>query len=109
MRLGVGRPPGRQDPADFVLSSYTAAERKVLPFQVDRAADAVESLIEDGLEHDAAAVQRLTWLGEGRRVDDHELAAWAADQAGALLLDVRARAWRARSSRTPATSPPTSC
>ncbi len=50
VRLGVGRPPGRQDPADFVLSSYTAAERTVLPLQVDRAADAVESLIEDGLE-----------------------------------------------------------
>ncbi|MBV9831917.1 MAG: peptidyl-tRNA hydrolase, partial [Marmoricola sp.] len=50
VRLGVGRPPGRQDPADFVLSAYNAAERKVLPLQVDRAADAVESLIERGLE-----------------------------------------------------------
>ena len=50
VRAGIGRPPGRQDPADFVLSSYTAAERKELPFQVDRAADAVESLINDGLE-----------------------------------------------------------
>ncbi len=50
VRLGVGRPPGRQDPADFLLSSYSAAERKELPFQVDRAADAVESLVEHGLE-----------------------------------------------------------
>ncbi len=50
VRAGVGRPPGRQDPADFVLSSYSATERKELPFQVDRAADAVESLIEHGLE-----------------------------------------------------------
>ena len=49
VRVGIGRPPGRQDPADFVLSSYTAAERKVLPFQVDKAADAVECLIERGL------------------------------------------------------------
>jgi PTH1 family peptidyl-tRNA hydrolase len=49
VRVGVGRPPGRQDPADFVLSNYSSAERKVLPFQVDRAADAVESLIEHGL------------------------------------------------------------
>jgi PTH1 family peptidyl-tRNA hydrolase len=50
VRVGVGRPPGRQDPADFVLSNYSAAERKVLPFEVDRAADAVESLIGSGLE-----------------------------------------------------------
>jgi peptidyl-tRNA hydrolase, PTH1 family len=50
VRVGVGRPPGRQPVADFVLSDYTAAERKVLPFQVDRAADAVESLVTDGLE-----------------------------------------------------------
>src|SRR4029079_917410 len=50
VRVGVGRPPGRQDPADFVLSNYSAAERKELVFQVDRAADAVESLLEVGLE-----------------------------------------------------------
>ena len=50
VRLGIGRPPGRQDVADFVLSSYSAAERKELPFQVSDAADAVESLISDGLE-----------------------------------------------------------
>jgi peptidyl-tRNA hydrolase, PTH1 family len=49
-RVGIGRPPGRQAPADFVLSDYSAAERKVLPFQVDTAADAVESLLADGLE-----------------------------------------------------------
>jgi PTH1 family peptidyl-tRNA hydrolase len=50
VRVGIGRPPGRQAPADFVLSDYSAAERKLLPFGVDRAADAVESLITDGLE-----------------------------------------------------------
>jgi PTH1 family peptidyl-tRNA hydrolase len=50
VRVGVGRPPGRQDPADFVLSNYSAAERKELVFQVDRAADAVESLLDIGLE-----------------------------------------------------------
>jgi len=49
VRVGIGRPPGRQSPADFVLSDYSAAERKVLPFQVDRAADAVESLLTEGL------------------------------------------------------------
>ena len=50
VRLGIGRPPGRQAPADFVLSDYSSVERKVLGFQVDNAADAVESLVTDGLE-----------------------------------------------------------
>ena len=50
VRVGIGRPPGRQAPADFVLSDYSAAERKLLPFGVDRAADAVEGLITEGLE-----------------------------------------------------------
>jgi len=50
VRWGIGRPPGRQDPADFVLKDFTAAERKELPFLVDRAADAVEALLANGLE-----------------------------------------------------------
>lgn len=50
VRVGIGRPPGRRSPADFVLSDYSAAERKVLAFQVDRAADAVECLLTDGLD-----------------------------------------------------------
>jgi PTH1 family peptidyl-tRNA hydrolase len=50
VRVGIGRPPGRQSPADFVLSDYSAVERKVLPFQVDKAADSVESLVSVGLE-----------------------------------------------------------
>ena len=50
VRAGIGRPPGRQEPADFVLSAYSRAEQKELPFQVDTAADAVESLVRDGLE-----------------------------------------------------------
>ena len=50
LRVGIGRPPGRQDPADFVLSNYSSAERKLLPLEVDRAADAVESLVTQGLE-----------------------------------------------------------
>ena len=50
VRCGIGRPPGRQDVADFVLSNYSTVERKELPFQVDTAADAVESLVTDGLE-----------------------------------------------------------
>jgi PTH1 family peptidyl-tRNA hydrolase len=50
VRVGIGRPPGRRSPADFVLSDYSPLERKLLPFQVDRAADAVESLVREGLE-----------------------------------------------------------
>jgi peptidyl-tRNA hydrolase, PTH1 family len=50
VRCGIGRPPGRQDVADFVLSNYSTVERKELPFQVDTAADAVESLVLEGLE-----------------------------------------------------------
>lgn len=50
VRAGIGRPPGRQDVADFVLSNYSTAERKELPIQLVEAADAVESLITEGLE-----------------------------------------------------------
>ena len=50
VRVGIGRPPGRQDPADFVLRDFSPAERKDLDFHVDRAADSVEALITDGLE-----------------------------------------------------------
>ncbi|KWV32495.1 aminoacyl-tRNA hydrolase [Micromonospora rifamycinica] len=50
VRFGIGRPPGRQDPADFVLSDFGAAERKELAFLVDRAADVVESVVTKGVE-----------------------------------------------------------
>jgi PTH1 family peptidyl-tRNA hydrolase len=50
VRVGIGRPPGRQDPADFVLKDFSATERKELPFVYDRAADAVESLLTGTLE-----------------------------------------------------------
>jgi peptidyl-tRNA hydrolase, PTH1 family len=50
VRFGIGRPPGRQDPADYVLRDFSAAERKDLGYLVDRAADAVEVLLAEGLE-----------------------------------------------------------
>lgn len=50
VRFGIGRPPGRMDPADYVLRDFSAAERKDLEFHVDRAADAVEALVRDGLD-----------------------------------------------------------
>lgn len=50
VRFGIGRPPGRQDPADYVLKDFSGAERKELPFHGDRAADAVEALLTGSLE-----------------------------------------------------------
>ncbi len=50
VRAGIGRPPGRQSPADFVLSDYSGAERKELAFQIDAAADAIETLLTHGLD-----------------------------------------------------------
>lgn len=50
VRFGIGRPPGRMDVAAFVLKDFSAAERKELDYFVDRAADAVECLVVDGLE-----------------------------------------------------------
>ncbi|WP_225755354.1 aminoacyl-tRNA hydrolase [Actinotalea sp. Marseille-Q4924] len=56
VRVGVGRPPGRMDPADFVLKDFSTVERKDLPWLVDAAADAVEMVVLEGLE---AAQQRF--------------------------------------------------
>ncbi|WP_433434678.1 aminoacyl-tRNA hydrolase [Nonomuraea sp. CA-141351] len=50
VRFGIGRPPGRMDPASFVLRDFATMERKDLPFLVDRAADVVESLMSRGLD-----------------------------------------------------------
>ncbi len=58
LRCGIGRPPGRQDPADFVLSGFSAAERKEVPLFVDNAADAVEALVAEGLDR-----AQNTWHG----------------------------------------------
>ncbi|MFC6152725.1 aminoacyl-tRNA hydrolase [Nocardioides yefusunii] len=50
VRAGIGRPPGRQDVADFVLQNYSTVEKKELPMQIVDAADAIECLITEGLE-----------------------------------------------------------
>jgi peptidyl-tRNA hydrolase, PTH1 family len=50
VRFGISRPPGRQDPADYVLSDFSATQKKELDFLVDRAADIVESVIDNGVE-----------------------------------------------------------
>lgn len=56
VRVGVGRPPGRMETADYVLRDFAAAERKELPFLLDEAADAVDMLVRDGL---SAAQQKF--------------------------------------------------
>jgi PTH1 family peptidyl-tRNA hydrolase len=50
VRLGIGRPMGEQDPADFVLKAFSKVEQKELGDFLTRSADAVESLITNGLE-----------------------------------------------------------
>lgn len=49
VRVGIGRPPGRMDPADYVLRDFSPTERKELPFMLGDAADAVELLAGSGL------------------------------------------------------------
>jgi len=56
VRVGIDRPPGRMDAADYVLRDFTATERRELPWLVDAAADAVEMVVTQGL---AAAQQRF--------------------------------------------------
>ena len=48
LRVGIGRPPGRMDPADYVLRDFSGTERKELPFVVTDAVDAVDAVIRDG-------------------------------------------------------------
>jgi PTH1 family peptidyl-tRNA hydrolase len=49
VRIGIGRPPGRQDPADYVLKDFAGAERARLSIVLGDAADAVQDVIDDGL------------------------------------------------------------
>lgn len=56
VRVGIGRPPGRMDAADYVLRDFAGAEREALPNLLADAADAVESIVSDGL---IAAQQRF--------------------------------------------------
>lgn len=55
VRVGIGRPPGRQDPADWVLDPFSSTQRTQLPVLIGDAADAVEQIIDEGL---LAAQQR---------------------------------------------------
>lgn len=58
IRLGVGRPPGRQDPTDWVLESFTKREDPDVAVLIDDAADAVLCLVREGLEATQARFNR---------------------------------------------------
>ncbi len=49
LRLGIGRPPGRMDPKDYVLQDFSKDDIKLLPEVLDRAADAALTFVTDGL------------------------------------------------------------
>ncbi len=49
VRVGIGRPPGRMDPAVFVLRRFSGAERTEADLAVAEAADAVEAVMTDGV------------------------------------------------------------
>ena len=59
VRLGIGRPPGRQDPAEFVLKPFGSTERKDLPDLLARGADAVEALV---LDHETMRFKQMAAL-----------------------------------------------
>jgi peptidyl-tRNA hydrolase, PTH1 family len=65
VRIGIGRPPGRMDPADFVLHDFSPAERGLLPDVLDRAADAVGLLLARGLAAAQNEFHALALPGEG--------------------------------------------
>lgn len=56
LRVGIGRPPGRQDAAEFVLRNFSSAERKILPHVLQSASDAIVSIVDEGY---LAAQQRV--------------------------------------------------
>jgi peptidyl-tRNA hydrolase, PTH1 family len=75
VRIGVGRPPGRQDPADFVLQPIAKRDEPEIALWVDRAAEAVRSLIAVGL----AATQDRFNRGAGRVETPGDLAEGPTD------------------------------
>jgi peptidyl-tRNA hydrolase, PTH1 family len=50
VRIGIGRPPGRMAARDYVLRRFTPADREVIDTALERVADAIVSLVTDGLE-----------------------------------------------------------
>ncbi len=91
VRVGIDHPPGRQDPADYVLRPFRSVDRGDLPNVVARAADAVEAVITDGI---AAAQNHYHSEESGQMTleefeSDIELATRIAQTAGMLILGLR--------------------
>ena len=63
LRIGIGRPPGGADPVEFVLEPFTSAESDAVQTAVVRAADGVESWLEDGLERTMNLLNRRDAAG----------------------------------------------
>jgi PTH1 family peptidyl-tRNA hydrolase len=63
VRMGIGRPPGRMDPADYVLSPFKGEEEITAIEMIDRAVKAVESWLAEGIE---AAMNRYNGTGEAK-------------------------------------------
>ena len=59
LKVGVGRPPGKMDPADFVLRPFTAQEREEVDLMIRDAADIVDRFVDD-------AVTAVRMAGERR-------------------------------------------
>jgi PTH1 family peptidyl-tRNA hydrolase len=50
LRLGIGRPPGRMDPADYVLQSFSEEEQEIAKILIDKAADCVDTYLTEGID-----------------------------------------------------------
>jgi PTH1 family peptidyl-tRNA hydrolase len=56
VRIGIGKPPGRREGADHVLKRFSKAEREQIDVTLEQAADAVETILSEGVE---AAMNRF--------------------------------------------------
>lgn len=72
IRLGIGRPPGRQAPADFVLQGFSGAQRSELPTILSRAGEAVETLIRRGLDVAQNDFNRVSSNADEQPEETHE-------------------------------------
>ena len=70
IRFGIGRPPGRMDPMKFVLRDFTPTEGREMPLLLTDAADAVETLIRDGLAVAQNVFHTHAGNGSGNHLDD---------------------------------------
>ena len=67
LRVGIGRPPGRMDAADFVLRPFTKEEEEIMALVREEAADAIELWVREGLERAMNRVNSLKLADEGAR------------------------------------------